>query len=88
MRLQVPHREDAEEGEGITNDLTDPEYEAAVHLAAAVAFTARYGPSPDEVAGFTPWKRAIHAVTPRRHRWRLSQYAPIIRRMPHRPTGS
>lgn len=59
--------------------MTDPEYEAAVHLAASLAFTARMGPSYDETKNFPLWKRALIKVTPTRQRWRFSQYAPLLR---------
>lgn len=59
--------------------MSDAEYDAAVHFAGVLAFTARSGPSYDEVRHFPWWKRLAMRLTPTRHRWRYSEFAPILR---------
>ena len=49
-------------------------------LAVAAGLTKRFGPSPAEVETWPRWKQALCKVTPRKHRWRYSANASVIRK--------
>lgn len=63
----------------ITSDNADePDNAAVLSIVARVAFTARNGPSWDEARHFPRWKRAALRITPRKYRWKFSDFAPLI----------
>ncbi|MFM9134571.1 MAG: hypothetical protein ACKOT0_03925 [bacterium] len=47
--------------------------------AAACGLIRRFGPSPEEAAGFPAWKHLLMRVLTVRQRWRLSALASYIR---------
>ena len=58
-------------------ELTDDET-LRFNRAVMCGLTVRNGPSPDDIATMTWWKRALLPLLPRRQRWRLSALAPEI----------
>ena len=60
------------------HDLT-PEEQEDLNLAFVAGLTKRNGPSAAEIETWSPWKRLVCRLTPRKYRWHYSVNAPVIR---------